>query len=82
MFENFGTALTQLVGFLGVFAFFIYQLISDKTNQEVSSIKTRSNQNKVLQVEGQSQRKGLFGRKSVKVNESNVTNKPKKGWFK
>ena len=82
MFENFGTALTQLVGFFGVFAFFIYQLISDKTNQEVSSIKTRSNQNKVLQVEGQSQRKGLFGRKSVKVNESNVTNKPKKGWFK
>ena len=82
MFENFGTALTQLVGFFGVFAFFIYQLISDKTNQEVSSLKTRSNQNKVLSSDGKSQKKGLFGRKSVKVNKIEETDKPKKGWFK
>ena len=30
MFENFSTALIQLVGFFGVFGFFVYQLFTDK----------------------------------------------------
>ena len=37
MFENFSTALIQLVGFFGVFGFFVYQLLSDKKKGKPSN---------------------------------------------
>ena len=37
MFENFSTALIQLVGFFGVFGFFVYQLLTDKRKGKSSN---------------------------------------------
>ena len=32
MFENLSTALIQAIGFIGVFLFFVYQLLSDNNS--------------------------------------------------
>ena len=45
MFENFGTAIVQAIGFLGVFVFFIYKLFSDKRKPMYG----KRNKNKVSQ---------------------------------
>ena len=78
MFENFGTAIVQAVGFFGVFGFFVYRLLSEKVSSdfpEKNSTKTVKSVN--------SEKKGLFGRKK-KVELNPVENKKenKKGWFK
>ena len=82
MFENFGTAIVQAVGFFGVFGFFVYRLLSEKVSSE--SLKESSNKNTSKPVRSvSSEKKGLFGRKK-KVELNPVENKKenKKGWFK
>ena len=82
MFENFGTAIVQAVGFFGVFVFFVYRLLSEKVSSD--SLKGNSKKNTSKPVRSvSSEKKGLFGRKK-KVELNPVENKKenKKGWFK
>ena len=82
MFENFGTAIVQAVGFFGVFGFFVYRLLSEKVSSD--SLKENSKKNTLKPVRSvSSEKKGLFGRKK-KVELNLVENKKenKKGWFK
>ena len=72
MFENFGTALVQAVGFFGVFGFFVYQLISEKkpNNYSINQSMKSGSETKP--------KKGLFSRnKKLEVNPE----PKKKGWF-
>ena len=81
MFENFGTAIVQAVGFFGVFGFFVYRLLSEKVSSD--SLKENSKKNTSKPVRSvSSEKKGLFGRKK-KVEQNLVKNKKeiKKGWF-
>ena len=82
MFENFGTAIVQAVGFFGVFGFFVYRLLSEKVPSD--SLKENSKKSTSKPVKSfSSEKKGLFGRKK-KVELNPVENKKeiKKGWFK
>ena len=76
MFENFSTALIQLVGFFGVFGFFVYQLLTDK--------KEGKSSNPIVQPKGINPKKenkgGFFGRRNKEVIEELPKNK-KKRWF-
>ena len=82
MFENFGTAIVQALGFFGVFAFFIYRLLSEKASS--NSFKQNSNTNIAKPSKTvNSEKKGLFGRqKKVKKNIELVDKENKKGWFR
>ena len=82
MFENFGTAIVQAVGFFGVFGFFVYRLLSEKASS--SSVKDRSKTNSSKSVKTViSENKGLFGRrKIVEQNIEPLKNENKRGWFK
>tara|TARA_Y100000589_G_scaffold269544_1_gene261582 strand:- start:59 stop:301 length:243 start_codon:yes stop_codon:yes gene_type:complete len=78
MFENFGTALIQLVGFFGVFGFFIYQLLTDKEN-----IKTKNTNSTVKSKDIKVKKElksGLFGRRQKPVTEEPAKTKKNK-WF-
>ena len=76
MFENFSTALIQLVGFFGVFVFFVYQLLTDKKKGKPSnSIVNPKESNLKKEVKS-----GLFGRRKKEVIEEAPKNK-KKRWF-
>ena len=76
MFENFGTALIQLVGFFGVFVFFVYQLLTDKRKGKSSNPIVKPKEiNPKKQVKG-----GFFGRRKKEVIEEPPKNK-KKRWF-
>ena len=82
MFENFGTAIVQAVGFFGVFGFFVYRLLSDKFSSE--SYKKNSQKNSLKSSKSvSSEKKGLFGRK--RKDEQNIDKNKKvikKGWFR
>mgnify|MGYP001224520821 FL=1 len=76
MFENFSTALIQLVGFFGVFGFFVYQLLTDKKNGKPSnSIAKPKDFNPKKEVKS-----GFFSRRKKEVIEEPPKNK-KKRWF-
>ena len=76
MFENFGTALIQLIGFIGVFGFFVYQLLTDKKKGKPSnSIVKPKLINAKKEIKG-----GFFGRRKKEVIEESPKNK-KKRWF-
>ena len=76
MFENFSTAIIQLVGFFGVFGFFVYQLLIDKKKGKPSnSIAKPKEINLKKEVKG-----GFFGRRKKEVIEESPKNK-KKRWF-
>ena len=77
MFENFSTALIQLVGFLGVFGFFVYQLFIDKKKGNPNTSKSRT-KNINLKKDVKS---GFFGRRKKEVIEEPPKNK-KNRWFK
>ena len=82
MFENFGTAIVQAVGFFGVFGFFVYRLLSEKvpSNPPKEIIKNNSSTT-VKRIS--SEKKGLFGRKKkVEQNIEIKKKENKKGWFK
>ena len=82
MFENFGTAIVQAVGFFGVFGFFVYRLLSEKVSSD--SLKENSKKNSSKPVKNvSSEKKGLFGRKKkVELNIDDNNKENKKGWFK
>ena len=82
MFENFGTAIVQAVGFFGVFGFFVYRLLSEKVSSDFPKENSKKNSSKPVK-NVNSEKKGLFGRKK-KVELNIVENKKenKKGWFK
>ena len=78
MFENFGTAIVQALGFFGVFVFFVYRLLSEKN----SSDSPKKNSLKPVKSVS-SKRKGLFSRKKeVELNIDENKKRKKKGWFK
>ena len=81
MFENFGTAIVQAVGFFGVFGFFVYRLLSEKASSD--SLKENSKKNTSKAVKSvKSEKKGLFGRKKKVEHNLNENKKEnKKGWF-
>ena len=82
MFENFGTAIVQAVGFFGVFAFFVYRLLSDKVSSDSLKESAKRNTSKPVRSVS-SEKKGLFGRKKkveLKIDDNKKENK--KGWFK
>ena len=76
MFENFSTALIQLVGFFGVFGFFVYQLLTDKKKVEAinSTVKPKEINSK------KEVKSGFFGRRKKEVIEEPPKNK-KNRWF-
>tara|TARA_Y100000589_G_scaffold71617_1_gene64107 strand:- start:609 stop:851 length:243 start_codon:yes stop_codon:yes gene_type:complete len=79
MFENFGTAIVQAVGFFGVFAYFVYRLLSEKVSS--NSLKENTQNKSTKQVV--KEKKGLFGRKKKFIQNIEVNKKEsKKGWFK
>ena len=82
MFENFGTAIVQAVGFFGVFGFFVYRLLSEKVSSDFSKENSQKKSSKIVK-NINSEKKGLFGRKK-KVEPNIVENKKEnnKGWFK
>ena len=81
MFENFGTAIVQAVGFFGVFGFFVYRLLSEKVSN--NSLKEVSKNKPSKPVKTTSENKGLFGRKKNPEINIEVKNKEtKRGWFK
>ena len=82
MFENFGTAIVQAVGFFGVFGFFVYRLLSEKTSSNTLKDSSKINSSKSVKTVN-SQKKGLFGRrKMVEQNIEDLKIENKKGWFK
>ena len=80
MFDNFGTALVQALGFFAIFGFFVYQTLfadSKPKNSKLNPRKTKiSDAKESIKKET---KKGLFNRKSKPV-EDNVP-VPKKGLF-
>ena len=81
MFENFGTAIVQAIGFFGVFGFFVYRLLSEKFNDSPVENSKKNFSKPVKSVT--SEKKGLFGRKKkVELNIDENKKENKKGWFK
>ena len=76
MFENFSTALIQLVGFFGVFGFFVYQLLTDKKKGKPSNSIVKP---KVINAKKEN-KSGFFGRRKKEVIEKPPKNK-KNRWF-
>ena len=82
MFENFGTAIVQAVGFFGVFGFFVYRLLSEKNSTNSSKVNTKIKSSKSVKTVS-SKKQGLFGRKNVVEQNIEVkTKENKRGWFK
>ena len=76
MFENFSTALIQLVGFFGVFGFFVYQLLTDKRKGKSNNSTVKPKEiNPKKEVKG-----GFFGRRKKEVIEEQPKTK-KNRWF-
>ena len=76
MFENFSTALIQLVGFFGVFGFFVYQLLTDKRKGKSNNSTVKPKEiNQKKEVKG-----GFFGRRKKEVIEEQPKTK-KNRWF-
>ena len=81
MFENFGTAIVQAVGFLGVFGFFVYRLLSEKASSSSFKENTKNKPSKPLK-QTNTEKKGLFGRKKkVELNIEEKKKDNKGGWF-
>ena len=81
MFENFGTAIVQAVGFFGIFGFFVYRLLSEKVSNDSRKENFKKISAKPIKSVS-SEKKGLFGRKKkveLIIEENKKENK--KGWF-
>ena len=82
MFENFGTAIVQAVGFFGVFGFFVYRLLSEKVSSNPLKENTKNKSSKPTKTIN-SEKKGLFGRKKKVEQKVEAPKKEnKRGWFK
>tara|TARA_Y100000589_G_C26934281_1_gene539649 strand:+ start:404 stop:661 length:258 start_codon:yes stop_codon:yes gene_type:complete len=81
MFENFGTAIVQAIGFFGVFGFFIYRLLSEKNSNNTFKDKSQISRTKSVKIV-EIEKKGFFGRKKNVEQEVSVIKKDNKlGWF-
>ena len=71
MFDNFGTALVQAIGFFAVFSFFVYQTLfaDSKPKNSKSNPKKAKISDKKESIKKES-KKGLFNRKSKPVEEN------------
>ena len=82
MFENFGTAIVQAVGFFGIFGFFVYRLLSEKISNDSRKENLKKISSKPIKSVS-TEKKGLFGRKKkVELNIDENKKENKKGWFK
>ena len=82
MFENFGTAVVQAVGFFGVFGFFIYRLLSEKVSSNSLKENTKNKTSKLVKANN-SEKKTFFGRKKKTDQNIEVQKKEnKRSWFK
>ena len=81
MFENFGTAIVQAIGFLGVFGFFVYRLLSEKDSNNTPKENTKNKSSKSIKTVNP-QKMGLFGRKNKAEKNIEVIKEKKGGWFK
>ena len=82
MFENFGTAIVQAVGFFGVFGFFVYRLLSEKVSSNSLKENTKNKTSKSVKANN-SEKNGLFGRKKKVDQNIEVKKKEnKRSWFK
>ena len=66
MFENFGTAIVQAIGFFGVFGFFVYRLLSEKVSND--SPKKNSNKNSSKPVRSVGSEKKVYSGEKRKLN--------------
>ena len=81
MFENFGTAIVQAIGFFGIFGFFIYRLLTEKVSSNSQKENIQSNSAKSVK-NVKTENRGLFSRKKrVQQNIEVKKNENKKGWF-
>ena len=82
MFENFGTAIVQAIGFFGVFGFFVYRLLSEKVSSKSFKDNTKDKSSKPTKII-KSEKKGLFGRKKkVEQNTEVKKQENKRNWFR
>ena len=82
MFENFGTAIVQAIGFFGVFGFFVYRLLSEKVTSKSLKDNTKNKSSKPTKII-KSEKKGLFGRKKkVEQNPEVKKQENKRNWFR
>ena len=80
MFDNIGTAVIQAVGFLSVFGYFVYQLLSDGKKSINTQLKSSSKkENKSKDLNNKSKKKGIFGRKKELIKDD--VKPKKKGLF-
>ena len=71
MFDNFGTALVQALGFFAVFGFFVYQtLFADRKPQNSKSNTKKTKISDTKESIKKEPKKGLFNRKSKPVEEN------------
>ena len=80
MFDNFGTALIQALGFFAIFGFFVYQTLfadNKNINSKLNPKKIKISDNKKLTKK--EPKKSFFNRKS-KSTEENLPFQ-KKGFF-
>ena len=80
MFDNFGTALVQALGFLAIFGFFVYQtLFADKKNKNLKENSKKTNISNTKNSIKKEPKKSLFNRNSKSVEE--ILPVQKKGLF-
>ena len=77
MFENLSTAIIQAIGFLGIFAFFVYQLISSPSKGKTVT-KPYLKKQSSTKIE-KSSLKNIFKKKKVEGTEEIISKN--KGWF-
>tara|TARA_B100000989_G_scaffold186946_1_gene140651 strand:- start:121 stop:423 length:303 start_codon:yes stop_codon:yes gene_type:complete len=80
MFDNFGTALVQALGFFAIFGFFVYQtLFADKKTKNLKIKPKKTNISDTKKTIKKEPKKGFFNRKSKPVEE--ILPAKKKGLF-
>jgi len=77
MFENLSTALIQAIGFIGVFLFFVYQLLSDNNSGNFND-KNPPQTKKVNSKDTKNKNMRFFGKKNS-INKQAEVKKNK--WF-
>ena len=77
MFENLSTALIQAIGFIGVFLFFVYQLLSDNNSGNFND-KNSPQTKKVNSKDPKNKNMRFFGKKNSLNKQAEVK---KNKWF-
>ena len=71
MFDNLGTALVQAIGFLSVFAFFVYQILFTDRNPNITKSNSSKKDSKDFKTSNNKKafEKGLFKSKKKSIQE-------------